>query len=170
MKGSLLTTALLLGTTLGVAVMPAHAGGRGGNHRGGGSRSHRGGYGHSPAGGYRQPLHGGYRRPLHGGYGGFRPGYGHWIPGNYPGVAPWTYGGYDDSGLDLYSPELYLDGQNTDEEFPPRAVESPQVGRLHLGPIATIRRGNEVAAYYRSLGRTASPPYHNGDGYYVDVR
>jgi hypothetical protein len=52
--------------------------------------------------------------------------------------------------------------------------ESDVVGQYsgvgHLGPYATIRRGNEVAAYYRSLGRSASAPYHNGNGYYVDVR
>ena len=43
-------------------------------------------------------------------------------------------------------------------------------GLGHLGPYATIRRANEVAAYYRSLGYNASAPYHNGNGYYVDVR
>jgi hypothetical protein len=42
-------------------------------------------------------------------------------------------------------------------------------GGAHLGPFATIRRGNEVANYARSLGYSASAPYHNGDGYYVDV-
>jgi hypothetical protein len=36
------------------------------------------------------------------------------------------------------------------------------------GPYATIRRANEVAYYYRSLG-FSTLAYHNGDGYYVRV-
>jgi hypothetical protein len=43
-------------------------------------------------------------------------------------------------------------------------------GLGHLGPYATIRRANEVASYYRSLGYNTSAPYHNGNGHYVDVR
>jgi len=37
------------------------------------------------------------------------------------------------------------------------------------GPFATMRRANEVANYFRSLGFDAIA-YHNGDGYYVSVR
>jgi hypothetical protein len=37
-----------------------------------------------------------------------------------------------------------------------------------LGPYATIRRANEVAAEYRSAGYNTLV-YHNGDGYYVKV-
>ena len=40
----------------------------------------------------------------------------------------------------------------------------------HMGPFATIRRGNEVAAYCRSVGHTVGQTYHNGDGYYIDVQ
>jgi hypothetical protein len=40
---------------------------------------------------------------------------------------------------------------------------------FRLGPYATIRRAWEVANYYRSLGYRTSAPFHNGDGYYVDV-
>jgi hypothetical protein len=39
----------------------------------------------------------------------------------------------------------------------------------HLGPFATYHRANQVANYYRSLGYYVFGPYHNGDGYYVDV-
>ena len=56
------------------------------------------------------------------------------------------------------------------DAFPPVNAGLPQVESLHLGPFATIRRANQEAAYYRGLGRNVSPPYHNGDGYYVDVR
>jgi hypothetical protein len=37
------------------------------------------------------------------------------------------------------------------------------------GPYATMRRANEMANYFRSLGYEAIA-YHNGDGYYVSVR
>ena len=40
----------------------------------------------------------------------------------------------------------------------------------HMGPFATIRRGNEVAAYCRNLGHSVGQTYHNGDGYYIDVQ
>jgi hypothetical protein len=50
-----------------------------------------------------------------------------------------------------------------------RPTEGVSARSVHLGPYATIRRANEVAAYYRSRGYNASTPYHNGDGYYVDV-
>ena len=40
----------------------------------------------------------------------------------------------------------------------------------HMGPYATIRRGDEVAAFCRSQGHWAGQTYHNGDGYYIDVR
>lgn len=38
-----------------------------------------------------------------------------------------------------------------------------------LGPFATMRRANEVANHYRRQGCSALA-FHNGDGYYVDVR
>jgi hypothetical protein len=40
----------------------------------------------------------------------------------------------------------------------------------HMGPYATIRRGDEVAAYCRNQGHAVGQTYHNGDGYYIDVR
>jgi hypothetical protein len=48
-------------------------------------------------------------------------------------------------------------------------LASARAGSMHLGPYATIRRAWEVANYYRGLGCRTSVPYHNGDGYYVDV-
>jgi hypothetical protein len=38
----------------------------------------------------------------------------------------------------------------------------------YFGPYATMRRANEVANYFRSLGYSAIA-FHNGDGYYVRV-
>ena len=55
-------------------------------------------------------------------------------------------------------------------EASPRAVAptaAAQAGRY--GPYATMRRANEVAAWFRSQGFSAVA-FHNGDGYYVDVR
>jgi hypothetical protein len=40
----------------------------------------------------------------------------------------------------------------------------------HMGPYATIRRGDEVAAFCRNQGHTVGQTYHNGDGYYIGVR
>jgi hypothetical protein len=37
-----------------------------------------------------------------------------------------------------------------------------------LGPFATIRRANEVAAQYRAQGHGVNV-FHNGDGYYLRV-
>lgn len=37
-----------------------------------------------------------------------------------------------------------------------------------LGPFATMRRANEVAAQYRSRGQSVNV-FHNGDGYYLRV-
>ena len=50
----------------------------------------------------------------------------------------------------------------------PSAVASSKAAFGIYGPYATIRRANEVASYYRSLGFSAIA-YHNGDGYYVRV-
>lgn len=49
----------------------------------------------------------------------------------------------------------------------PTVVAQAQAGRY--GPYATIRRANEVAAWFRQQGFSAVA-FHNGDGYYVDVR
>ncbi len=53
----------------------------------------------------------------------------------------------------------------------PLVVSSPIVAQspfVVYGPYATIRRANEVAFHYRSLGYSTLV-YHNGDGYYVKV-
>jgi len=42
-------------------------------------------------------------------------------------------------------------------------------GAFRLGPYATLGRANEEAAKYRAQGYRAVA-FHNGDGYYVDVR
>ena len=42
-------------------------------------------------------------------------------------------------------------------------------GNAHLGPYATMRRANEVANEYRARGYSAVA-FHNGDGYYVNVK
>ena len=47
-------------------------------------------------------------------------------------------------------------------------AESAQAMVMIYGPYATIRRANEVANEFRSLGFSALV-YHNGDGYYVKV-
>jgi hypothetical protein len=47
------------------------------------------------------------------------------------------------------------------------ATPAQQAGRY--GPYATMRRANEVAAWFRQQGFQAVA-FHNGDGYYVDVR
>jgi hypothetical protein len=55
-------------------------------------------------------------------------------------------------------------------EASPRAAAptaAAQSGRY--GPYATMRRANEVANWFRSQGFSAVA-FHNGDGYYVDVR
>src|SRR5215468_7279393 len=50
----------------------------------------------------------------------------------------------------------------------PRAPDGPCGG--HMGPYVTYHRAYEVADYCRSLGHTSGQAYHNGDGYYIDVR
>lgn len=40
----------------------------------------------------------------------------------------------------------------------------------HMGPYVTYRRAYEVADTCRSLGHSAGQAYHNGDGYYIDIR
>lgn len=47
-------------------------------------------------------------------------------------------------------------------------AESAQAEVMIFGPYATIRRANEVANDFRSLGFSALV-YHNGNGYYVKV-
>ena len=47
-------------------------------------------------------------------------------------------------------------------------AELAQTAVMVYGPYATIRRANEVANEFRSLGFSALV-YHNGDGYYVKV-
>lgn len=49
-----------------------------------------------------------------------------------------------------------------------RPVAAQQFGRF--GPFATIRRAWEVANDYRARGCSTTSPFHNGDGYYVDVQ
>lgn len=46
-------------------------------------------------------------------------------------------------------------------------VRVAQAGRY--GPYPTMRRANEVANWFRQQGYQAVA-FHNGDGYYVDVR
>lgn len=48
-----------------------------------------------------------------------------------------------------------------------QAGPAQQAGRY--GPYATMRRANEVANWFRQQGYRAVA-FHNGDGYYVDVR
>jgi hypothetical protein len=50
----------------------------------------------------------------------------------------------------------------------PRPPDGPCGG--HMGPYPTIHRGNEVAESCRAQGHWAGQTYHNGDGYYIDVR
>lgn len=50
---------------------------------------------------------------------------------------------------------------------PAEAVRVAQAGRY--GPYATLRRANEVANWFRQQGYQAVA-FHNGDGYYVNVR
>jgi len=42
-------------------------------------------------------------------------------------------------------------------------------GAFRAGPFATMNRANQEAAKYRAQGHRAVA-FHNGDGYYVDVR
>ncbi len=49
----------------------------------------------------------------------------------------------------------------------PTLAQAQQVRRW--GPFATMRRANEVANQARQQGCDAIA-FHNGDGYYVDVR
>jgi hypothetical protein len=51
----------------------------------------------------------------------------------------------------------------------PMAPAFAGASRMHLGPFATLRRAWEEANAYRARGCRTSVPYHNGDGYYVDV-
>jgi hypothetical protein len=47
-------------------------------------------------------------------------------------------------------------------------AETAQAAAVIYGPFATMRRANEVANEFRSLGFSALA-FHNGDGYYVKV-
>jgi hypothetical protein len=49
------------------------------------------------------------------------------------------------------------------------AGRAPQQQVRRFGPFATMRRANEVADTFRRQGCQAVA-FHNGDGYYVDVR
>ena len=42
-------------------------------------------------------------------------------------------------------------------------------GAFRVGPFATMNRANQEANTYRAQGYRAVA-FHNGDGYYVDVR
>src|SRR5215470_3159647 len=40
----------------------------------------------------------------------------------------------------------------------------------HMGPYVTYHRAYEVADFCRAQGHSVGQAYHNGDGYYIDVR
>ena len=50
-------------------------------------------------------------------------------------------------------------------------ISTPHLTQLvqRYGPFPTMRRANEVANNFRQQGCSAIA-FHNGDGYYVDVR
>lgn len=50
-----------------------------------------------------------------------------------------------------------------------RVAQAPAQHAGRYGPYATMGRANEVANWFRQQGYRAVA-FHNGDGYYVDVR
>lgn len=52
----------------------------------------------------------------------------------------------------------------------PGAAQPGAYAPGHYGPFATYNRATERANYFRNLGYSVSQVYHNGDGYYFDVR
>lgn len=52
----------------------------------------------------------------------------------------------------------------------PGTVQPGADARGRHGPFATYNRAYERANYFRNLGYSVSQVFHNGDGYYFDVR
>lgn len=52
---------------------------------------------------------------------------------------------------------------------PQQTVGGGGGGAFRVGPFATMNRANQEANAYRAQGYRAVA-FHNGDGYYVDVR
>jgi hypothetical protein len=71
------------------------------------------------------------------------------------------------SAMTASAVNTHSDSGSTATQAPVTHMQVAQSGVY--GPYATMRRANEVANYFRSLGFDAIA-YHNGDGYYVSVR